>query len=93
MNTPTKNKPEVRSVAKIDYIIEPGEVGTGFEFESKVTGGNVREFWPAVKKGFELCIEEGVLSPRARYEGDFNGWHTMRLIHPPLLLRQRRKRI
>ena len=25
--------------AKIDYTIEPGEVGTGFEFESKVTGG------------------------------------------------------
>ena len=49
--------------AKIDYTIEPGEIGTGFEFESKVTGGNVpREFWPAVKKGFELCIEEGVLA-------------------------------
>ncbi|MEC8148204.1 MAG: elongation factor G [Pseudomonadota bacterium] len=49
--------------AKIDYVIEPGDVGTGFEFESKVTGGNVpREFWPAVKKGFELCIEEGVLA-------------------------------
>ena len=27
--------------AKIDYIIEPGEPGSGFEFESKVTGGNV----------------------------------------------------
>lgn len=49
--------------AKIDYIIEPGEVGSGFEFESTVTGGNVpREFWPAVQKGFELSIDEGVLA-------------------------------
>jgi elongation factor G len=35
---------------KIDYIVEPGEQGSGFEFESKVTGGNVpREFWPAIR--------------------------------------------
>ncbi len=49
--------------AKIDYIIEPGEPGSGFEFESKVTGGNVpREYWPAVQKGFELSMEKGVLA-------------------------------
>jgi elongation factor G len=49
--------------AKIDYVIEPGAVGTGFEFNSKVTGGNVpREFWPAVQKGFENSIAEGVLA-------------------------------
>ncbi|NOQ36466.1 MAG: elongation factor G [Methylococcaceae bacterium] len=48
---------------KIDYIIEPGEPGSGFVFESKVTGGNVpREFWPAVEKGFKSCIDEGVLA-------------------------------
>ncbi|AFY40502.1 translation elongation factor 2 (EF-2/EF-G) [[Leptolyngbya] sp. PCC 7376] len=48
---------------KIDYTIEPGEAGTGFQFESKVTGGNVpREFWPAVQKGFEQSIEKGVLA-------------------------------
>ncbi|WP_088243732.1 elongation factor G [Calothrix rhizosoleniae] len=48
---------------KIDYTIEPGEVGTGFQFESKVTGGNVpREFWPAVQKGFETSIDKGVLA-------------------------------
>mgnify|MGYP003572669853 CR=1 FL=1 len=48
---------------KIDYIIEPGEPGSGFEFESKVTGGNVpREFWPAVQKGFASCMGEGVLA-------------------------------
>ncbi len=48
---------------KIDYVIEPGEPGTGFEFESKVTGGNVpREFWPAVQKGFASCLEKGMLA-------------------------------
>jgi len=49
--------------AKIDYTIEPGEPGSGYEFESKVTGGNVpREFWPAVQKGFEKSMEKGVLA-------------------------------
>ncbi len=48
---------------KIDYIIEPGEAGSGFIFESKVTGGNVpREFWPAVEKGFKSSIDVGVLA-------------------------------
>ncbi len=48
---------------KIDYIVEPGEPGSGFEFESKVTGGNVpREFWPAVQKGFASMMEVGVLA-------------------------------
>jgi len=48
---------------KIDYIVEPGETGSGYEFESKVTGGNVpREFWPAIEKGFGSCMDEGVLA-------------------------------
>ena len=48
---------------RIDYTIEPAEPGTGFEFESKVTGGNVpREYWPAVEKGFKLSMHEGVLA-------------------------------
>ncbi len=48
---------------RIDYTIEPGEPGSGFQFESKVTGGNVpREFWPAVQKGFETSIDKGVLA-------------------------------
>ncbi len=48
---------------KIDYLIEPGEPGSGFVFESKVTGGNVpREFWPAVEKGFKNSIDTGVLA-------------------------------
>jgi elongation factor G len=49
--------------AKIDYTIEPGEVGSGYEFESKVTGGNVpREFWPAVEKAFGVSMDEGTLA-------------------------------
>ncbi len=49
--------------AKIDYIIEPGEVNSGYTFESTVTGGNVpREFWPAVEKGFRGMMSEGVLA-------------------------------
>ena len=48
---------------KIEYVIEPGEPGTGYVFESKVTGGNVpREFWPAVEKGFKAMMDEGVLA-------------------------------
>ncbi|NKC00059.1 MAG: elongation factor G [Pseudomonadales bacterium] len=49
--------------AKIDYIVEPGEVGSGYEFESKVSGGNVpREFWPAVQKAFGVSMDEGTLA-------------------------------
>ena len=48
---------------KIDYMITPLEPGSGFEFESKVTGGNVpREFWPAIEKGFKLSTDKGVLA-------------------------------
>jgi elongation factor G len=51
--------------AKIEYTIEPLESGEGFEFESKVVGGNVpREFWPAVEKGFKKSIDRG---PQAGY--------------------------
>ncbi|MFK8066727.1 MAG: elongation factor G [Gammaproteobacteria bacterium] len=49
--------------AKIDYVIEPGEPGSGYEFQSTVTGGNVpREFWPAVDKGFKSMLDTGVLA-------------------------------
>ena len=49
--------------AKIDYVIEPGEPGSGYEFESAVTGGRVpREFWPAVNKGFKRSMDKGVLA-------------------------------
>jgi elongation factor G len=49
--------------AKILYKLEPLEAGEGFQFESKVVGGNVpREFWPAVEKGFKFSKEKGVLA-------------------------------
>ncbi|KHT63301.1 elongation factor G [Photobacterium gaetbulicola] len=48
---------------KIDYRIKPGEVGSGFKFTSTVVGGNVpKEFWPAVEKGFEGMMDNGVLA-------------------------------
>ncbi len=49
--------------AKIEYVVEPGETGSGYVFESSVTGGNVpREFWPAVDKGFKMSMQEGTLA-------------------------------
>ena len=49
--------------AKIDYLVEPGEAGSGYEFESKVSGGNVpREFWPAIEKAFGVSMEEGTMA-------------------------------
>ncbi|MFK8011912.1 MAG: elongation factor G, partial [Marinicellaceae bacterium] len=48
---------------KLDYIIEPGETGSGYVFESTVSGGNVpKEYFPAVEKGFYSLMEEGVLA-------------------------------
>ncbi|GAB4116417.1 MAG: elongation factor G [Wenzhouxiangellaceae bacterium] len=48
---------------KIDYTISPGEAGSGFTFESSVTGGNVpREYWTAVEKAFRLMMDQGVLA-------------------------------
>ncbi|MGO3740448.1 MAG: elongation factor G, partial [Marinomonas foliarum] len=48
---------------KIDYRIKPGEVGSGFTFNSSVVGGNVpKEFFPAVEKGFKSMMEQGVLA-------------------------------
>ena len=48
---------------KIDYQIEPGEPNSGYQFESKVTGGNVpREYWSAIDKAFGSCMTEGTLA-------------------------------
>ncbi len=49
--------------ADIEYTLTPLDPGEGFQFESKIVGGNVpREFWPAVEKGFKLSTVEGVLA-------------------------------
>jgi elongation factor G len=49
---------------KIDYIIEPLEAGGEiYEFESKVTGGNVpREYWSSIEKAFARMMDEGTLA-------------------------------
>ncbi|EGQ7834893.1 elongation factor G [Vibrio vulnificus] len=48
---------------KIDYRIKPGEPNSGFTFKSTVVGGNVpKEFWPAVEKGFQGMMQNGVLA-------------------------------
>ncbi len=48
---------------RIDYQIEPAEKNAGYEFESKVTGGNVpREYWSAIEKAFQSCMSEGTLA-------------------------------
>ncbi len=47
----------------IEYTVEPLPTGGGFEFESKVVGGNVpREFWPAVEKGFRESANNGIIA-------------------------------
>ena len=49
--------------AKIDYRVEPTEKNAGYEFESKVTGGNVpREYWSAIEKAFDVSMAEGTLA-------------------------------
>ena len=49
--------------AKIDYIIEPLEAGSGFVFEASVVGGNVpKEYIPAVEKGFKNSVKKGPLA-------------------------------
>jgi len=49
--------------ARIKLEFEPGEVGTGFEFESKIVGGNVpKEYIPGVEKGLRSVAEGGILA-------------------------------
>ena len=48
---------------KIDYIVTPGETGSGFSFKSSVVGGNVpKEYFPAIEKGFRTMMVEGPLA-------------------------------
>ena len=49
--------------ARVKIEFEPGEVGSGFVFESKVVGGNVpKEFIPGVQKGLESAKDNGLLA-------------------------------
>ncbi len=49
--------------ARVKLIVEPNEIGKGFEFESKIVGGNVpKEYIPGVEKGIESVLGSGVLA-------------------------------
>ena len=46
--------------ARIKFTIEPGELSSGFVFESTVVGGNVpKEYIPGVQKGAEAVMNAG----------------------------------
>jgi elongation factor G len=48
--------------ARVQILFEPGEPGSGYEFESKIVGGSVpREYIPGVEKGLNSSRESGVI--------------------------------
>ncbi|MDX2128275.1 MAG: elongation factor G [Chloroherpetonaceae bacterium] len=47
----------------VNLIVEPSEPGKGFEFVNAIVGGSIpREYVPAVQKGIEESLKEGVLA-------------------------------
>ena len=49
--------------ARVKIVLEPGEPGSGFEFESKIVGGSVpKEYIPGVQKGIESVKDSGPLA-------------------------------
>jgi len=49
--------------ARIKLVIQPGEAGIGFEFSSKIVGGNVpKEYIPGVEKGIASVLTSGILA-------------------------------
>ncbi len=49
--------------ARVKFVVEPNEPGKGFEFDSKIVGGNVpKEYIPGVEKGLESVLGSGVLA-------------------------------
>jgi len=49
--------------AQVELSLEPGEPGSGVEFEQKIRGGTIpQEFIPAVEKGVREAAESGVLA-------------------------------
>jgi elongation factor G len=49
--------------ARVIIRFEPGEVGSGFVFETDITGGSVpKEYIPGVEKGLEAAKETGVVA-------------------------------
>lgn len=49
--------------ARVKITFEPGEPGSGFQFEDTVVGGNVpKEFIPGVEKGLASAVESGIIA-------------------------------
>ncbi len=49
--------------AHVVMALEPGESGSGVQFESQITGGSIpKEFIPAVERGVREAAESGVLA-------------------------------
>jgi elongation factor G len=49
--------------ARVKLVFEPGEPGTGFQFESSIVGGAVpKEYIPGVEKGLTSAKENGLLA-------------------------------
>ncbi|MEP0708188.1 MULTISPECIES: elongation factor G [Hyphomicrobiales] len=49
--------------ARVKIVFEPGEPGSGFQFESKIVGGSVpKEYIPGVQKGVESVKDSGPLA-------------------------------
>jgi elongation factor G len=49
--------------ARVKLVVEPNEPGKGFEFESKIIGGNVpKEYIPGVEKGLNSVLGAGVVA-------------------------------
>jgi elongation factor G len=49
--------------ARVKFVVEPNEVGKGYEFESKIIGGAVpKEYIPGVEKGLESVMNSGPLA-------------------------------
>jgi len=49
--------------ARVKFVVEPNEVGKGYQFESKIVGGAVpKEYIPGVEKGLESVMNSGPLA-------------------------------
>ena len=49
--------------AGVSIVVEPNELGKGYEFESKIVGGAVpKEYIPGVEKGLESVLGAGVVA-------------------------------
>jgi elongation factor G len=48
--------------ACVKFIVEPNEPGRGYEFESKIVGGAMKEYIPGIEKGLEGVLSSGVVA-------------------------------